>query len=122
MPDELKDQAEDIGGMQPLVVPPVLAKDPYFINDMLHEQWLVAGDAAAGVDRLFLIGYSLPTSDQLMRFFLAGTVAPKIVIPVNIDAAICDAAKEVFPDAELDARFVGLSNVIPTFVQWYLSD
>jgi hypothetical protein len=117
--DDLRDRADDIGGTEPLVVPPVLAKDPYFLNDTLREQWLIAAKEAASADRLILLGYSLPTSDQLMRFFLAGTVAPRIVIPVNPDNNVVDSVKATFPDSRLDARFMGRADSIPRFVDWF---
>jgi hypothetical protein len=121
MQDDLRDRSDDIGGTQPLVVPPVLAKDPYFVNDTLHEQWIVAGNEAASSERLFLLGYSLPTSDQLMRFFLAAGVAPLTVIPVNPDAKVVDSVKAVFPNSSLDDRFIGSADAIPRFVDWYLA-
>jgi hypothetical protein len=119
--DDLKGRSDDIGGTQPLVVPPVLAKDPYFVNDTLHEQWIVAGNEAAGADRLFLLGYSLPTSDQLMRFFLAAAIAPSTVVPVNPDYKMVDSVKSVFPGSKLDRRFVGSADEIPSFVDWYVA-
>jgi hypothetical protein len=117
--DSLADHARDIGGLEPLVVPPVIAKDPYFANDSLREQWRIAGDAVAGAKRLVLIGYSLPLADQLMRFFLETTVNPADVIVVDEDKGVADLAKEAFPKSHITREFVGGADPIARFAAWY---
>lgn len=118
-PDSLSDHATAIGRLEALVVPPVIAKDPYFVNDSLREQWRLAGDAARGASRLFLIGYSMPEADQLMRFFLETTVTPREVVVVNSDDTVADLAEEAFPGSDINRKFAGGSDPISRFVAWY---
>jgi len=99
-----------------------MAKEPYFVNDTLREQWQVAGKACADSHRLILIGYSLPPTDQLMRFFFSSTVAPKVILPVNITPDVLSSVSDVFPSAKVDGRFVGIADAIPRFASWYASN
>jgi len=117
--DSLADHVEEIGGLEPLVVPPVIVKDPYFANDSLREQWRIAGGAASGVKRLVLIGYSLPVADQLMRFFLETTVDPADVIVVDTEDGVADRAQKAFPKSHVNRDFVGGPDPISQFATWY---
>jgi hypothetical protein len=120
VPDSVKARAKEIGGLEPVVVPPVISKDPYFVNDSLKEQWRLAATAARNTTRLFLIGYSLPPADQLMRSFLRTAMVPNDVVIVNPDATVADLAEAAFPKSRLNREFAGGSDAIARFVAWVM--
>ena len=54
-----------------LIIPPVTEKTTYFRNETICRLWHEAAQELKSADRIFIIGYSLPTSDLGMRLFLA---------------------------------------------------
>ena len=53
------------------MIPPVTEKTTYFRNETVCRLWYEAAQGLKNADRIFIIGYSLPTSDLGMRLFLA---------------------------------------------------
>lgn len=86
----------------PLIVPPTLEKSTFFKNETIKSLWRQAGIALGRVERLFVVGYSLPESDLLMRYFLRENLANeklKQVIVIDPNAAIADRFKSVVPSS-----------------------
>ena len=54
-----------------LIIPPVTEKTTYFRNETVRRLWHEAAEGLKSAHRIFVIGYSLPTSDLGMRLFLA---------------------------------------------------
>lgn len=54
---------------EPLIIPPATDKSTYFNNETVRRLWREAGIALQEAERVFIIGYSLPASDQGMKFF-----------------------------------------------------
>jgi hypothetical protein len=74
----------------PLLLPPVANKGSLFHHEVIRSIWIKAAKAAQQAKRVFVLGYSLPPSDELMRTFLF-TNAPKgqrkmYIADVNSDA------------------------------------
>jgi hypothetical protein len=84
----------------PLVVPPTASKSRYYGNTALAVQWVRVGQALAEADELVIIGYSLPTSDTMIRALLASSFTDGIVIPVNTQRDAFEAAKSVFAPSD----------------------
>lgn len=57
-----------------LIVPPITEKSSYFQNETINRLWWEAAEALRRADRVFVIGYSLPTTDLGMTAFLATTL------------------------------------------------
>lgn len=56
--------------LQPLIIPPLLDKDPYMNHSLLRLQWLKAYEAIIKAENIYIIGYSLPETDLTARFML----------------------------------------------------
>ena len=56
--------------MRAAIIPPIFNKERHLENPTIREIWRAASDALWEATRVFIIGYSLPTSDLAMRFFL----------------------------------------------------
>ncbi len=54
----------------PLIVPPTTEKVSYFQHETLRQVWLGASQALAAASSVYCVGYSLPTTDLGVRFFL----------------------------------------------------
>jgi hypothetical protein len=67
----------------PLIVPPTTEKVAYFQHETIRQIWLRASAALQSADRVFCIGYSLPTTDLGVRFFLLHG-KPNVKVPLFI--------------------------------------
>jgi hypothetical protein len=72
-------------GKAPVIVPPTTAKSEYFKNPLIRELWHGAYLSLTAARRVFVIGYSLPDGDNLVRTLLAETIRDSEVWVVNID-------------------------------------
>lgn len=82
------DDRELSNDLEPFLVPPTLEKNPYFQNVTMSDVWRTARRRLASADRLFVIGYSLPDADLMMRSLLArpsGTArVPAYIVDVDV--------------------------------------
>jgi hypothetical protein len=63
---------------EPLIVPPTWSKGQY--QEMLRSVWCNASKALSTAENIFVIGYSLPLSDQFFRaFFALSTISDSII-------------------------------------------
>lgn len=72
-------------GRAPFIVPPASGKSRHYTNPLVQELWRQAFDILHHSERIFLLGYSLPTTDTVTGEMLAAAVrdtraAIKIVI------------------------------------------
>ncbi|MEU3648867.1 hypothetical protein AB0E59_36220 [Lentzea sp. NPDC034063] len=54
----------------PLVVPPTAGKTNFFNNETIRLEWRHAFNSLRDADRIWLVGYSFPETDLLVRFLL----------------------------------------------------
>lgn len=54
----------------PLIIPPTSEKNSYLYHETMRHIWASAATALQNASRLFIIGYSLPTTDLGIRFLL----------------------------------------------------
>jgi len=120
-PDDEAALLRRVGGRVPLIVPPVLGKDPYFSLPELRDQWLRADYELRRADRLFILGYSLPPADLQMRFLLDRTPKSCEVIPVNRDGSMADRLSDLLTSRPIVRDFVGRDSVISEFALHYSS-
>ncbi len=119
-PDPEGDVIKRAGARRPLIVPPVLAKDPYFVRPELREQWQLADYALQHAERLFVIGYSLPDADLTMRFLLDRAHPQCAVSVVDADKAVGQRVETLVSPRKTDLTFTGRDSVVPEFVENYV--
>jgi hypothetical protein len=113
-PGEIEQRAPD---KIPLIVPPTLSKTSFFNNETVRSQWQLARRALATAQRLFCIGYSLPPSDQMIRFFLRSARRGLTIFPVNTDRRIGARYREALPGTiAVDGRYGGGAAAVQRFV------
>lgn len=97
-----------------LIAPPTVDKGSFFANETLQEIWRRAGDALSAAERVFCVGYSLPTTDLWMRFFLR-SAAPQgrvKLFVVDTDAGRVGRFRELLGDLyAIDGGFAGAKAV-----------
>jgi hypothetical protein len=110
-------------GKVPVIVPPTFAKTPFFTNGTVRQIWRGAFDAVRRANRLFVLGYSLPAGDLLVRSLLGQAIRvsdPELWI-VGVDAGIAARYEEI--GAQPVTRFCGTSTLpIPNFATWYVNE
>jgi hypothetical protein len=96
---------EDALEKVPFIVPPTNTKSVFFRNEAIRAQWRVAAKALEAAETIYLLGYSLPDGDNLVRTFLASTSAGKRLVPVDIDTAVVGRLRQ-FRRHQVDADFI----------------
>ena len=75
-----------------LIIPPPTGKNTYFNNETVRRLWRKAGHALQKAERVFIVGYSLPSSDLGMKFFLTNhrpsQVTPKFLVNTDPDVVL----------------------------------
>jgi hypothetical protein len=89
----------------PLIVPPTFEKSSFFRNETIRAVWKLAGKAIQATDRIIIVGYSLPDSDLMMRYFLKANFIGKN----KKEIIVVDPTKEVF--RRLRRHFRSVANV-----------
>jgi hypothetical protein len=122
--DDEPSLAQRAGGRRPLLIPPVLGKDPFFDRPELRDQWLRAEQRLQQAENLFLIGYSLPAADLTMRYLLDRVSPDCSIYVVNCDPASGDHFEHLLRSnhGPLQREFVGLSNAIERMTEAYVHD
>jgi hypothetical protein len=118
--DNEDEVASRVGARTPLIVPPVLSKDPYFSRPELREQWFLADDALHYAERLFIVGYSLPEADLAMRFLLDRIHPDCAVSVVDRGTSVAPRAKNWLKPRKVDDTFTGRDTVVEEFVTSYV--
>ena len=108
---------------EPLIIPPVLEKTTYFNNETVRRLWREAGEALSHARRVFIIGYSLPSSDIGMKFFLKSHLDRNTttVHVIDIDSTKSEHYREQLR-LDVSAEFSHVGNPVKDFVQSYSSD
>jgi len=111
--------SERAGARRPLIVPPLLTKDSYFVRPELRDQWLRAEAALRQAERLFILGYSFPDADQSMRFLLDRTHPRCEVTIIDIDPDVGKRGRRLLKPRPILTRTSGTA-AIPDFVNTYV--
>jgi hypothetical protein len=99
-----------------LVVPPTTAKSDLFNNEVVRSQWRLARTAVESADTVYCLGYSLPETDQMVRYLLGTLPAPKLVVPVDTAATVGSRYARLLRPLTVTGDYVGLPAPIPNFV------
>ncbi len=55
----------------PLIVPPTVHKETFFKNEFIRAQWRTSFENLSKCEEIYCLGYSLPKSDVMMRFYIS---------------------------------------------------
>lgn len=102
----------------PLIVPPLPVKGSLIQHDTMRAMWREAADAVRAADRIFVLGYSMPSADrlfvQLIRGRLFNTNPPVEIVDLR---QLGEHVATLFADERVTVtqRFVG-AQAIADFV------
>ena len=117
--EESSAQARD---KEALIIPPVYEKTTYFNNETVKGLWHDASVALLEATRVFVIGYSLPTSDLGMELFLINNQPKKPQTPVYVVDRCADVAtryERVLPELQIRKDFAHAQNPVEEFIEQY---
>lgn len=92
----------------PLIVPPTLHKETFFKNEFVKTQWRSSFENLSKCGEIFCLGYSLPKSDLMMRFYLSQVLKSPLVNKLFIVDRNTDTIsnyREAFRDYESKLDF-----------------
>jgi len=99
-----------------LVVPPTTSKSTLFNNETVRSQWRLARTALENADAIYCLGYSLPETDQMVRYLLATLPGIKVVVPVDTASSVGSRYARLLKPHRVTGDYVGISLPIPEFV------
>jgi hypothetical protein len=105
----------------PMIVPPAAVKSPYYGNHLLRAMWRQAAQALRQTDELVIMGFSLPTSDQIVSSLLTTELNKQSeTVPVDYGADIVSRLKEVLgSEDQIAAEYAGRKGeAIPDWVKF----
>jgi len=104
----------------PLIVPPVFDKTTFFENESFRGLWKLAAANLNFAQRIVVIGYSLPKSDQMFRMFLTTNTTQLIeLIVVDLNEKVVDE----FNSLIIEGRAVTLKSFTgPECLQLFIKD
>lgn len=118
--DDFKNAAPD---KVPLIAPPTSSKSSFFANELMRSQWQLARVALAPARKLYCLGYSLPMTDQAMRYFIRSSGTQELeIVPVNNDSNVYANYEEAFPLQRVETKFIGTDGPIPRFIEGWLAE
>ena len=112
-------EKEAVSDKVPLIVPPTTEKVGFFQHESLKSTWSQALTSLSKAAKLFVIGYSLPTTDLAIRLFLheGGGTGRKELYIVNSDPDVVARYRELLGRAyEISTDYVG-QNAIERLVR-----
>jgi hypothetical protein len=107
-------------GKVPLIVPPTMGKSTFFDNPVIRDLWHEAYLALLGADRLFVLGYSLPLTDLLVRSLLeASQLDEKEIWIVNPDRYIVERFAHL---GTIKKDFSGKHQIGQPLLEWFVEE
>lgn len=106
-----------VGDKVPLIVPPTFDKSIYFNNETVKAFWSLASGALRESNKLIIIGYSFPSSDQMIRQFLRENGAPLTdVLIVDPDPNISAKVRRLKINSSIRIETISGSGCFDEFV------
>lgn len=116
LPSRYADVEHLMADRVPMIIPPTATKSAFYQNSTLRSLWGKAAEWLAGADELFVLGYSLPPSDVVVRTLLATTFSDSTVLPVDV-ADTSARFIEIFDEDRVVPTFCDISDPISLFVK-----
>jgi hypothetical protein len=124
-PEDYPDRLTGNPDKQTLIIPPTTSKSAFFANESVASQWQVLNFLLKHGQRFYLVGYSLPPSDQMVRFMFAPTNSDgneRTVWVVNLARRdeLEEHYKSAFPYVEnWDFTYTGRASAVEEFALAY---
>lgn len=95
----------------PFIVPPVLSKQRLFTNATVRSIWRSSFAYIRGADNIFIIGYSFPENDALLRYYMREGVRDRKtrVVVVNPDLEVGLRVEALVKKANPNLEFIAYS-------------
>lgn len=112
----------------PLIIPPTANKtNSYFQNESIRAIWNIAKQALEQADNIYVIGYSLPKTDLMMRLFLRDIVLKRLnrtyVVNISDSVQLKKHFEEMLPTTTtIDLSYAGKMDAIEEFVGRLIGD
>lgn len=106
-----------LDGRQPLIVPPTGSKAVYYSNHALQAQWRHLAQTLRMSDELVVIGYSMPTTDSLVRAMVGTSFAGRRIVLVDRSDALAEALEHICYPAKVDTTFTGSEDVLDQYAR-----
>lgn len=114
----LEQLRERVPGQVPLIVPPTSYKSRFFDNELVRAIWQRARRAVEVAETIFMIGYSMPPTDLMVRALVGLGTEGKTVVSINRDVEIRERYQSLCPDlSPTDLIFDG-DDALPDFVEY----
>jgi hypothetical protein len=110
-----------VGSRRPLIVPPIIGKEPFLDRPELRDQWVRAGYRIQEADRIFLVGYSQPRADLAMRFLLDRMPSGCEIFAVNRDKGVANRLQKAFASHVVDRRYCARPDAVRAMAIAYAS-
>jgi hypothetical protein len=108
----------------PLIVPPTAGKSGFFENETVRALWNFAHYRLAAAKVVYIIGYSLPASDLIMRFLLASGTKGRNIVLIDRNPEVLAHFAALLPQSRIKKRN-GITffseDAIERFVDYYCS-
>jgi len=105
----------------PTLLPPTTSKSALFNNEIVRSQWRIARTALEDASVIYCLGYSLPETDQMVRYLLSTLAGSKLVVPVDTQKAVATRYARLLKPHRVVSNYVGTKDPIPTFVSDWLA-
>jgi hypothetical protein len=107
------------GDKVPLILPQVANKGSLFHHETIRSLWNQAAKSVRHAKRVFCLGYSLPVSDELIRFFLMTNAAtvPRPLYIADIRNMTDHFRHRLGNRYAINGEFAGIEDPIPTMLK-----
>jgi hypothetical protein len=99
-----------------LVVPPTTTKSALFNNEIVRSQWRLARSIVEKATTIYCLGYSLPETDQMVRYLLGTVPTGKVFVPIDTSALVGSRYARLLRPHQVTGDYVGKTEPIPEFV------
>lgn len=100
-----------------LVVPPTTTKSALFNNEVVRSQWRLARTVVESARAIYCLGYSLPETDQMVRYLLGTMPTGKLIVPVDTSSSVATRYARLLKPHRVTGDYVGVKDPIPRFVK-----
>ena len=103
------------------IIPPLTEKSTYYENTAIRRLWQRAGEAIDAATRVFVIGYSLPSSDTAMQLFLMRSLLDESTpwYLINTDSGALSHYNSLLPRYRFIDSFILEEDPVSKFVSCY---
>lgn len=110
----------------PLIIPPVMEKSSFYVNQTVRTLWSDARKALAGANEVYFVGYSLPETDLTLKLLFYSIDFPEKIYTVNLKNSETKRLKRryriTFPEDILDYEYIKEEYAVEKMVEKLVND